>query len=155
MVKSECPKNSGNSWFSNVFLYYLTYFYPLLDFVAEYDSLPENNEHCEALREMVTKGDQFYQLGNIRILNGLVLANFEQQASQGECQVVNAVCTTRKQYGLPENAIVYCNFNQLYKLDPKTMGAWCNILKAVPNSVVWLLRFPALGERYVHEWCQR
>ena len=104
---------------------------------------------------MVTKGDQFYQLGNIRILNGLVLANFEQQASQGECQVVNAVCTTRKQYGLPENAIVYCNFNQLYKLDPKTMGAWCNILKAVPNSVVWLLRFPALGERYVHEWCQR
>merc|ERR1711957_758928 len=35
------------------------------------------------------------------------------------------------------------------------MTSWCNILKAVPNAVIWLLRFPALGERYVHEWCWR
>ena len=122
---------------------------------AEYDSLPDSSEHSQKLQQMVSKGDQYYQLGNIRILNGLALSNFEQQASQGECQVVNAVYTTRKQYGLPEHAVVYCNFNQLYKLDPKTMGAWCRILQQVPNAVVWLLRFPALGERYVHEWCQR
>lgn len=54
--------------------------------------------------------------------------------------------TCRSQYGLPENAFVFCNFNQLYKIDPKTLKVWANILKRVPNSVLWLLRFPAVGE---------
>lgn len=54
--------------------------------------------------------------------------------------------TTRAQYNLPENAVVFCNFNQLYKIDPPTMETWINILKRVPNSVLWLLRFPATGE---------
>jgi protein O-GlcNAc transferase len=54
--------------------------------------------------------------------------------------------TCRSQYGLPENAFVFCNFNQLYKIDPKTLRVWANILKRVHNSVLWLLRFPAVGE---------
>ncbi len=54
--------------------------------------------------------------------------------------------TTRAQYELPEDAVIYCNFNQLYKIDPKTLEMWVNILKAVPKSVLWLLRFPAVGE---------
>ena len=28
---------------------------------------------------------------------------------------------------------------------------WLNILKAVPNSVLWLLRFPAVGEPNIHQ----
>ncbi len=54
--------------------------------------------------------------------------------------------TSRQQYGLPEDAVVYCNFNQLYKIDPPTLRMWVNILNAVPNSVLWLLRFPQVGE---------
>ena len=54
--------------------------------------------------------------------------------------------TTRAQYGLPDNTIVYCNFNQLYKIDPATLKSWVNILLRVPNSVLWLLKFPASGE---------
>ncbi|XP_032219900.1 UDP-N-acetylglucosamine--peptide N-acetylglucosaminyltransferase 110 kDa subunit isoform X2 [Nematostella vectensis] len=54
--------------------------------------------------------------------------------------------TCRSQYGLPEDAFVYCNFNQLYKIDPKTLKTWANILRRVPNSVLWLLKFPAVGE---------
>lgn len=65
----------------------------------------------------------------------------------------NAI-TTRSQYGLPEDAIVYCNFNQLYKIDPATLQSWVNILKAVPNSVLWLLRFPAVGESNVRAQAQ-
>ena len=57
-----------------------------------------------------------------------------------------AMVTTRAQYNLPEDAVVYCNFNQLYKIDPATLEMWVNILKAVPNSVLWLLRFPQVGE---------
>ncbi len=56
---------------------------------------------------------------------------------------------TRETYGLPDNAFVFCNFNQLYKIDPETYESWCNILKRVPNSVLWLLRFPAAGEANV------
>ena len=59
--------------------------------------------------------------------------------------------TTRVQYELPEDAVVYCNFNQLYKIDPRTLEMWVNILKAVPNSVLWLLRFPAVGEPNIQE----
>ena len=54
--------------------------------------------------------------------------------------------TTRSDYGLPEDVVVFCNFNQLYKIDPPTLRSWVNILKRVPNSVLWLLRFPAVGE---------
>lgn len=56
---------------------------------------------------------------------------------------------TRETYGLPNNAFVFCNFNQLYKIDPETFESWCGILKRVPNSVLWLLRFPAAGEANV------
>ena len=35
------------------------------------------------------------------------------------------------------------------------MNSWCKILKAVPNSVIWLLRFPALGEKHVHDWIKK
>eukprot|EP01041_Mallomonas_annulata_P010967 gene10967-22922_t len=35
---------------------------------------------------------------------------------------------------------------QLYKLDPNSFDVWINILKRVPISMLWLLRFPAAGE---------
>ena len=47
-------------------------------------------------------------------------------------------------------ALLFCCFNQLYKLDPPTFAAWCTILRAVPNSVLWLLRFPALAVPHIN-----
>jgi len=41
--------------------------------------------------------------------------------------------------GLPEEAFVFCAFNQTYKLNPETFDAWAQILAAVPRSVLWLL----------------
>lgn len=55
-------------------------------------------------------------------------------------------CPTRAQYGVPEDKFVFCNFNQVYKIDPVTFRTWMNILKRVPHSVLWLLRFPPLAE---------
>lgn len=52
---------------------------------------------------------------------------------------------TRSQYSLPEDAVVYCNFGQLYKIDPPTFNMWATILINVPNSVLWLLKFPEAG----------
>ena len=62
------------------------------------------------------------------------------------------IINSRQQYGLPEDAVVYCNFNQLYKIDPLCLDMWLNILKAVPKGVLWLLRFPAVGEPNVIQY---
>eukprot|EP01083_Nonionella_stella_P037934 103334_1 len=40
---------------------------------------------------------------------------------------------------------VYSSFNQIAKLNPWTLGSWMNILKVVPNSVLWLVRFPDMS----------
>lgn len=57
---------------------------------------------------------------------------------------------SRSDIGLPSDKIVYSCSNQLYKYDPETFKSWCNILKRVPNSVLWLLRFPLFGEPRIH-----
>lgn len=61
----------------------------------------------------------------------------------------NIIATTRASLGLPEDKVVYSCSNQLYKYDPETFTTWCNILKRVPDSVLWLLRFPPAGETRV------
>ncbi|MFD2451531.1 O-linked N-acetylglucosamine transferase family protein [Ideonella paludis] len=46
---------------------------------------------------------------------------------------------TRAQYGLPEDAFVYCSFNNTFKFTEEVFNSWMRVLKAVPNSVLWLL----------------
>ena len=40
---------------------------------------------------------------------------------------------------LPANGVVFCCFNNSYKLNPEVFDAWARILAAVPDSVLWLL----------------
>jgi predicted O-linked N-acetylglucosamine transferase (SPINDLY family) len=47
---------------------------------------------------------------------------------------------SRAAAGLPENAFVFCNFNQGYKLAPETFAIWLRLLRRCENSVLWLLR---------------
>jgi len=47
---------------------------------------------------------------------------------------------------LPEDAIILANFNQLYKIEPTTFRTWLRILERLPRAILWLLRFPDLGE---------
>ncbi len=41
--------------------------------------------------------------------------------------------------GLPEGAFVFCCFNQTFKITPDVFAVWMRLLKAAPNSVLWLL----------------
>ncbi|DAZ99932.1 TPA: hypothetical protein N0F65_008739 [Lagenidium giganteum] len=50
--------------------------------------------------------------------------------------------------GLPADGIVFCNFNTIDKMEPVSFTAWMNILRRVPNSVLWLLE-PA--KRYAEQ----
>ena len=46
---------------------------------------------------------------------------------------------TRASYGLPQDAFVFCSFNNSFKFTPAVFGAWMRILSQVPHSVLWLL----------------
>jgi predicted O-linked N-acetylglucosamine transferase (SPINDLY family) len=52
---------------------------------------------------------------------------------------VIAPVPSRSEAGLPDDAFVFCNFNQSYKLTPETFASWMRILKQVDGSVLWLL----------------
>ena len=45
----------------------------------------------------------------------------------------------RAELGLPVAGVVFCSFNQTYKVNPGVFDAWMAILAAVPRSVLWLL----------------
>jgi predicted O-linked N-acetylglucosamine transferase (SPINDLY family) len=47
--------------------------------------------------------------------------------------------TSRAEHGLPQDAFVFCNFNQSYKLAPEIFALWLRLLRDKPDSVLWLL----------------
>jgi protein O-GlcNAc transferase len=72
---------------------------------------------------------------------------FVNDHKQSSREVVDQVdMPSRSQYGISEDSFVFCNFNQLYKIDPAIFTTWMNILKRVDNSVLWLLKFPPVGQ---------
>ena len=57
----------------------------------------------------------------------------------------------REELGLPQDAFVFCSFNQAYKIAPAVFGTWLRLLEAVPASVLWLLE----GNRWAIENLRR
>jgi predicted O-linked N-acetylglucosamine transferase (SPINDLY family) len=46
---------------------------------------------------------------------------------------------SRSSCGLPEDAVVFCSFNNNYKFTEDMFDSWMRILQRTPNSVLWLL----------------
>ncbi|MFR0689778.1 tetratricopeptide repeat protein [Enterobacterales bacterium AE_CKDN230030158-1A_HGKHYDSX7] len=44
----------------------------------------------------------------------------------------------RSAEGLPEDAVVFCSFNQVFKFTPQLWDDWCEILRQVPKGVLWI-----------------
>lgn len=59
------------------------------------------------------------------------------QASDSKREV--GLMPLRADNGLPENAFVFCSFNNNCKFTPELFAVWMQILKRVPGSVLWLL----------------
>lgn len=55
-------------------------------------------------------------------------------------KVISSNNLKKQDHGLPENAFVFCSFNNTYKILPEIFDIWLNILKAVPHSVLWLIK---------------
>jgi predicted O-linked N-acetylglucosamine transferase (SPINDLY family) len=46
----------------------------------------------------------------------------------------------RADFGLPEEGLVFCSFNHDYKINPHMFKVWMELLRAVPGSVLWLMK---------------
>ncbi len=53
---------------------------------------------------------------------------------------------SRAACGLPEHGVVFCCFNNSYKLNPRSMARAFQVLQAVPGSVLWLLSGPGRAD---------
>ena len=52
----------------------------------------------------------------------------------------------RADYGLPDDAFVFCSFNNNFKFTEEVFGAWMRIVRGVEGSVLWLLAD--------NDWCR-
>ncbi|MDB2414490.1 tetratricopeptide repeat protein [Rickettsiales bacterium] len=53
-------------------------------------------------------------------------------------QHISDIEFSRSVFDLPEDAFIFCSFNQAMKIERIMFDKWMEILKAVPNSVLWL-----------------
>jgi protein O-GlcNAc transferase len=60
-------------------------------------------------------------------------------------EMQSPIALSRSEYGLPEDAFIYCSFNNYYKIEPGIFTVWMDILRAVPSSVLWLAGRNALA----------
>jgi predicted O-linked N-acetylglucosamine transferase (SPINDLY family) len=52
----------------------------------------------------------------------------------------------RAECGLPDDAVVYCCFNNSYKTNPASFARAMAVLRTVPHSVLWLLSGPSRAD---------
>jgi protein O-GlcNAc transferase len=60
---------------------------------------------------------------------------------------IAAHTATRGDTGLPDQGFVFCCFNNTWKVTPPVFDVWMRLLKAVDNSVLWVLRDNIVAER--------
>lgn len=70
-------------------------------------------------------------------------------------QPVSERATTRAEHGLPAEGIVFCSFNQPYKIDPEMFDVWMAVMKAVPGSVLWLPKRSDTGDNNLRKEAEK
>lgn len=91
---------------------------------------------------MIASGQIQTSVNGLILQNGLATNQTHGKAATGEEVPQSIVVTSRQQYGLPEDAVVYCNFNQLYKIDPSTLQMWVAV-SILNRSDSFSLGFPS------------
>ena len=70
-------------------------------------------------------------------------------------RIVAAERPTRRDAGLPDGAFVFCCFNGTHKISRFTFDRWLQILKRVPDSVLWLLDASTEAKRRLSELAEQ
>ncbi len=90
-------------------------------------------DYLVADRVLVTAEQRAHVTESVVFLPGSYQVNDTRRA-------VDAPASDRRSSGLPEDAFVFCCFNNNYKITPGTLDAWAAILREVQGSVLWLLQ---------------
>ena len=53
-------------------------------------------------------------------------------------RVASSKMFTKEECGLPQDAFVFCCFNNDYKFNPQVLDSWSRILRSVGNAVLWI-----------------
>jgi predicted O-linked N-acetylglucosamine transferase (SPINDLY family) len=53
----------------------------------------------------------------------------------------------RREYGLPDQAFIYCAFHRAEKISPDAFKLWMEILSKVPRSILWFRALPESAAR--------
>jgi len=92
---------------------------PYMDYIlADATVIPENHDAFYAERVVRIPGT--YQINDNRRAIG------QRTPTRGEC-------------GLPQNAFVFCCFNNPQKITPEIFDIWMRLLQATEGSVLWLI----------------
>ena len=62
---------------------------------------------------------------------------------------------SRADCGLPDAGVVFCCFNNSYKLNPRSVERLLQVLLGVPDSVLWLLSGPGKADQRLQEVARR
>lgn len=69
-------------------------------------------------------------------------------------RAIDPVAPSRAKLGLPENAFVFCCFNNNYKITREVFGLWMQLLKNKEGSVLWLLNTNDTAARNLRQAAQ-
>jgi predicted O-linked N-acetylglucosamine transferase (SPINDLY family) len=89
-------------------------------------------DYIVADRVVLPEAEQSYYREHVAWLPDCYQPNDTQRA-------IAAATPPRRDLGLPEDGVVFCSFNNNYKLAPAVFDRWMRILQAVEGSVLWLL----------------
>ncbi|HEY4446284.1 MAG TPA: tetratricopeptide repeat protein [Steroidobacteraceae bacterium] len=67
---------------------------------------------------------------------------------------IDPATPSRRDQGLPERGLVFCSFNNSYKLNPAFLDVWLRLLAAVPESVLWLVGDNEWAEENLRRFAQ-
>ena len=67
---------------------------------------------------------------------------------------ISGTVPSRKDEGLPEQGLVFCCFNNNFKIGPREFDIWMRLLLQVEDSVLWLLRSNTEAEDNLREQAQ-
>jgi len=66
-------------------------------------------------------------------------------------RVISNIDFSRKELGLPADGVVYCCFNNNFKILPTMFNTWIKILKQVDNSILWLFEDNYLASKNLRQ----
>jgi predicted O-linked N-acetylglucosamine transferase (SPINDLY family) len=85
---------------------------------------------------VIPKENQKFYSEKIIYLTNSYFINSHQVLKIGEA-IKNH--SSLEKLGIPNDAFIFCCFNNSYKINPEMFSSWIRILKQVENSVLWLI----------------